>query len=291
MKKKKIMKKIEYQKSLKDKILSKVYNFFLKNFLKKNKFEHDFNNNKILLIDEIYEEFKNKNFICFGTGESVNEVINYKNIEKNVVVSVTYANFYLKKKFNISSDIWIVNLPEVLDYVIDLERKGDFFDYSKTYILIPSIESSAKISYFHPVVQKFLKIHPEAKIVIYHKNEIYNRKDLINKNHLNTRYQPIFCYGNNTLHNTFIPILSYFNFENIFFLGIDLINDKGHFFDEEILYQSLSGKRIFFDSSSAKEEFELLNNFNKKVSSNIFRLTKNGTKLNFYNLFEKNIFD
>lgn len=141
------------------------------------------------------------------------------------------------------------------------------------------------------MVQKFLKIHPEAKIVIYHKNEIYNRKDLINKNHLNTRYQPIFCYGNNTLHNTFIPILSYFNFENIFFLGIDLINDKGHFFDEEILYQSLSGKRIFFDSSSAKEEFELLNNFNKKVSSNIFRLTKNGTKLNFYNLFEKNIFD
>ena len=51
------MKKIEYQKTLKDKILSKVYNFF-KEFLKKDKFEHDFNNNKILLIDEIYEEFK-----------------------------------------------------------------------------------------------------------------------------------------------------------------------------------------------------------------------------------------
>ena len=67
------------------------------------------------------KNLKNKIFICFGTGESVNEVTNYKNIEKNIVVSVTYANFYLKKKFNISSDIWIVNLPEVLDYVINLE--------------------------------------------------------------------------------------------------------------------------------------------------------------------------
>lgn len=285
------MRTLKYTPSLKIKFLIKLYNFFLIKILKKNFIlNRKLNDNKIILISEIFKKFEKKFFLCFGTGESVNEIKKFKNIKNTVVVSVTYANYYLKKNFNITSDIWIVNLPEVLDYVMDIEKKEGKIDYSKTYIFIPSFESSAKISLFHPIVHKFIIKHPEAKFIIYHKNEIYNQPDQLNDNHLESKFEPIYCYGNNTLHNTFIPILSYFNFEKIFFLGIDLKNDKGHFFDNKLFYQSLSGKRIYFDSSKAKEELSVFKKFDSQIENKVLRLSKNGTELIFYKLYEKNSF-
>ena len=243
-------------------------------------------NGKLLFLSELLPFFKKSHFFCFGTGGSVANIKNLEKVSDKNIMAATYGPYYLQKEYGVMPNFWPVSYGPVIDYVLKLEKKENFrMDLSSTFVLIPTLESNTKINVHSPSIGRLLKSHPEATIVLYHRMEASVMPDNIPEFFLSPGVEPLLAFNDHTLHNLFLPILAYLDVENIYFSGIDLISQTGHFWNRDLVYQSMQGVPLTFpDFSLLDQGYDIVK---KKSRINAYRLEPNETRLKkFYPLID-----
>lgn len=231
---------------------------------------------------ELREKFGGKDMVCLGTGGSAAS-LNLTELSRYNVMTCTYAPFYLIKDFNVKSLLWVVTYGRIFDYVLQLEREHHYqLDLSDTVIGLPSPLSWAKSTCLDPSVKRFLEAHPEATVYTFERHENvdeYVRREFYKK----------FCPDNNvimagrdnTLFSVFIPLCSIINVSRIYFAGVDLIPENGHFWDPKLVYQSMDGKLLSFPDEDVQDQgFSIISSL--PITKKCYLLEPGGSRLQYF---------
>ena len=242
------------------------------------------NSGKLFFLSELRNMFSGTDFFCLGTGGSVANIKNIERLKSKNLMVTTYAPYHLQKIYGISSNFWPISYAPVVDYVLQMENNSGFImDLSDTYVLIPTHESNTKVNVYSPAIRRLMRKHPEATYVLFNRMEASILHGRVSPSFLQPGVEPILCFDDHTLHNLFVPILSFLGVKNIYFSGVDLIPETGHFWDRDVHYQSMNGKPLKFpENLKIKQGQEIVDQH--IGSTEIYRLEPHETRLTNYPL-------
>jgi len=200
---------------------------------------------KLFFLPELIPYFRKTNIFAFGTGGSIDNLVNVDRLDKYNLMITTTGPLYIYRMYGFVPNIWTLTYSPIVDVVLKEEEKTPL-DFSNTFILVPSNDSATKIHFSTPVVRELRRRHPEATFVLY--RQIIERV-LPEKPHecfSGEGREPLRWMGGSILDNLFFPICFFLGVSTIYFSGIDLNKNTGHFWDRNRLYQRMNGTALDF---------------------------------------------